>query len=83
LRLLRALHREALAQCDIYFHPLLSPDSPRCECSPRARPRDEVRFRTTEVVLPGSRGRPHAARVDFPEANERKGRVDQGEGAWR
>ncbi len=76
LRLLRALHREALAQCDIYFHPLLSPDSPTFECSPPARPRDKVRFRTTEVILPGSRGRRHAARVDFPEANERKGRVN-------
>jgi GT2 family glycosyltransferase len=75
LRLLRALHREALAQCDIYFHPLLSPHSPAFAYSPMARSREEVRFRTTEVVLPGSSGRPPVARVDPPESHERKRRV--------
>jgi len=70
LRLLRALHKETFEQCDMFFHPFLSSDSPAFVYSPLARARDEVRFRTAEVILPGSRQR-HITRVDRPETNSR------------
>ena len=64
LRLLRAMHKKTFEQCDLFFHPLLSADSPTFVVSPLARARSEVRFRTAEVVLPGSRGRRRVERVD-------------------
>jgi GT2 family glycosyltransferase len=75
MRLLRALHRGTLEQCDKFFHPLLSANSTHFECSPLARAREKVRFRTVEVVLPGSHRRRHIARIDRPEVHQRKRRV--------
>jgi GT2 family glycosyltransferase len=76
LRLLRAKHGQVLDQGDMFFHPLLSPYAPTLVNSPLAQARKEVRFRTTEVILPASRGRRSVARVDRPEPNRPRGRID-------
>jgi GT2 family glycosyltransferase len=70
LELLRRLHKGAFEERDMYYHPLLSSDSSRFVPSPLAQAREEVCFRTEEVVLPGTLARPIIGRVNHLEARK-------------